>query len=393
MNKSPFQVLRGGLLDTAETSPKEFVSAYVTNTRLMGVVGMYIHFALPQNEYLKDLHQFFYFDAEEYSFETYRSVLGNDKVQIQEIEGSMFGGLGADKISITLEEAKHVLHEYVLLNRQRRLPMPKGMEEYKFLLTSAPLLSEPEEYMLDAKLCVKPASPYEVVNYFLMRCFGKDFRGASYLASPDLKMELFPDFKGGTFLKNDIEFNEDDHTYTSESLVEFGNNYYIAVTTIVVQHMKVVSYERNSAFKISHQEAALMLGRAELITVYDIVDDFSEFGRGATELTANAQITKYDSGTLYMMYNPNNNHVNKKNYRLNEDVLGTYFISDGGQLICAAYGIDQVLQLEWDLVRSPYRKKLEPVEKYQFKEPVLYEFIQSGIDDFVMFVEMITFDE
>lgn len=393
MNKSNFTLLRGGLLDTANTSRKDFVSAYVTNTRLMGVVAMYIHFALPDNEHLQDLHQFFYFDAEEYSFETYRSVLGNDREQIQEIEGSMMGGLGAEKVSIDLEEAKFILHEYIRLNYQRKLPLPSGLEEYRFLLETDAALSEPAQYILRAKQCVKPESPYEVVNYFLMRCFGKDFTAAAYLAAPGLELERFPDFKGGTFLKNSIELNQKDGTYTSESLVEFGNQYYVAITSITIENMKVKAYERNSSFKISAPEAAMMLGRCELITVYDIIEDISDFGRCATDLTANAAITKYDSGTLYMMFHPHNKHVNKSEYRLNEDVLGTYFISDGGQLICAAYGIDEVLQMEWDLVRSPYRKKLVPLEKYQFKEPILYEFIQSGFSSFEDFVLAITMED
>jgi len=393
LNKSDFKVLRGGLLESAATSKKEFVSAYVTNTRLMGVVGMYIHFRLPENQLLQDLHQFFYFDAEEYSFETYRSVLGNEREQIQEIEGSMMGGLGAEKMSIDLEEAKFVLHEYIRLNYQRKQPLPTGLEEYRFLLETDARLSEPAQYILQAKLCVKPESDYEVVNYFLMRCFGKDFTGASYLAAANVELELFPDFKGGTFLKNSIEKDSSDGSYTSESLVEFKNQYYIAVTSIQVEKMKVHRYERVSSFKISDAEAAMMLGRPELISVYDIAEDISDFGRGATDLTANATITKYDSGTLYMMFNPHNKHVNKKEYRLNEDVLGTYFVSDGGQFICASYGVDEVLQLEWDLVRSPYRKKLVPVDKYQFKEPIMYEFIQSGFDNFEDFVEAITMFE
>ena len=390
MNKSNLTILRGGLLETVATSKREFVSAYVTNTRLMGVVGMYIHFRLPDNVHMQDLHQFFYFDAEEYAFETYRSVLGNDHTQIQEIEGSMMGGLGAEKIAIDLEEAKYVLHEFIRLNYQRKLPLPKGLEEYQFLLETDATLSEPAQYILHAKLCVKPQSDYEVVNYFLMRCFGKDFAGAAYLAAPDLKMELFPDFKGGTFLKNTITEDPSDGSYTSESLVEFKNQYYLTVTSIRIERGKVRDYHRVSSLHISDAEAAMLLGRSELISVYDINEDISDFGRNATELTANATITKYDSGTLYMMFHPNNNHVNKKDYRLNEDVLGTYFLSEGGQLILAAYDVDAVLQLEWDLVRSPFRKKVTPVEKYHFKEPILYEFIQSGFEHFEDFVEMIT---
>jgi len=390
LNKSDLKVLRGGLLDTAITSRKDFVSAYVTNTRLMGVIGMHIHFKLPDNEIIDDLHQFFYFDAEEYGFETYRSVLGSDADKIKEIEGSLIGGLGGEKVPLSFEEAKAILHEYVLMNVTRNLPLPEGIAEYRFLLEKDAMLSEPERYILQGKQCVRLESEYELVNYFLMRCFGKDFTGASYLASSDVDFDLFPEFKAATFLKNKVKKDPSDQTLVSESLVEFEGRYYMAVTSIKVDHMKVRSYEKISSFQISSTEAAMLLARPEYITVYDVTEDLSGFDRSATDLTANAMITRHDSGTLYMMFHPNNKHVNKKEYRLNEDVLGLYFLSDSGQLICAAYTIDDVLKLEWDLVRSPYRKRLAPVEKYQFQEAVLYEFIQSGFPYFEEFVEAIS---
>jgi len=390
LNKSDLKVLRGGLLDTAITSRKVFVSAYVTNTRLMGVIGMHIHFKLPENEIIDDLHQFFYFDAEEYGFETYRSVLGSDPDKIKEVEGALIGGLGGEKVPLSYEEAKSILHEYVLMNVTRNLPLPEGIAEYRFLLEKDAMLSEPERYILQGKQCVRLESENELVNYFLMRCFGRDFTGAAYLASGDVELDLFPEFKAATFLKNKVKKDASDQTLVSESLVEFGGTYYMTVTSIKVDHMKVHSYEKISAFQISSTEAAMLLARPEYITVYDVIEDLSGFDRSATDLTAGAMITKHDSGTLYMMFHPNNKHVDKEEYRLNEDVLGLYFLSESGQLICAAYTIDDVLKLEWDLVRSPYRKRLAPVEKYQFQEAVLYEFIQSGFPFFEEFVEAIS---
>lgn len=393
MNKSNLKVLRGGLLDTATTSRKEFVSAYVTNTRLMGVIGMHIHFKLPDNEMLDDFHQFFYFDAEEYGFETYRSVVGNDQDKIKEIEGSLIGGLGGEKVSLNFEEAKAILHEYVLFNVTRNLPLPEGLAEYRFLLEKDALLSEPEHYILQGKQCVKLESEYELINYFLMRCFGRDFTGAAYLAYNNVNLDLFPDFEPATFLKNSIKRDPDDGCLVSESLVECNSKYYVTVTSIQADHMKVQRYEKISAFQISSTEAAMLLARPEYITLYDVTEDMSGFNRNATELTAGAMITQYDSGTLYMMFHPNNKHVNKQEYRLNEDVLGLYFLSNQGQLVCAAYSIDDVLKLEWDLVRSPYRRRLSPVEKYQFQEAVLYEFIQSGFPYFEEFVSAISMDD
>ncbi len=78
----------------------------------------------------------------------------------------------------------------------------------------------------------------------------------------------------------------------------------------------------------------------------------------------------------------------KKEYRLNEDVLGMYFVSDSGQLISASYSLEEIRQLEIDL-ELPFGRKLIPTAKYEFQEPVLYEFIQSGFEDFELFVDAI----
>lgn len=389
MNKDNFKVIRGGLLDSANTSKKTFVSAYVTNTRLMGVLGMYIHFELPDNKALFDLHQFFYFDAEEYGFETYDSVLGTDDGRVSEIENSLIGGLGGEKIDLTLKEAQFILQEYVRFNRREKIPMPEGFDEYQFLLENEMKMTEPELYILMCKLCVHIESPYELINYFLMRCFGKDFKAAAFLTTQDFDVERFPDFKAGTFCKNTIDKGDEPNSYISESLVEFDDSYYVVVTHVKLAQMQICHYERISAFRVSSAEAAMMLSRSEFVSVYKMLADASTFTTTSTKLTANAMITKHDTGILYMIFHPNNKHVAKKEYRLNEDVLGMYFVSDAGQLISAAYSLDEIRQLEIDLGTSSFGRKIIPTAKYEFQEPVLYEFIQSGFEDFELFVDAI----
>ena len=389
MKKDNFKVIRGGLLDSANTSRKTFVSAYVTNTRLMGVLGMYIHFKLPDNKALFDLHQFFYFDAEEYGFETYDSVLGPDDGRVSEIESSLIGGLGGEKIDLTLREAQFILQEYVRLNRKENIPMPEGFAEYEFLLEEDIHMTEPELFILMCKQCVQIDSPYELINYFLMRCFGKDFGAAAYLTTQDFDLELFSDFRAGTFCKNTIDKGNAPNSYINESLVEFDDSYYVIVTHVELSQMRICNYERISAFRVSSAEAAMMLSRSEFVSVYKMLADASTFTATSTKLTPGAMVTKHDTGILYMIFHPNNKHVAKKEYRLNEDVLGMYFVSDSGQLISASYSLEEIRQLEIDLGTSSFGRKLIPTAKYEFQEPVLYEFIQSGFEDFELFVDAI----
>lgn len=389
MKNNRFQLLRGGLLDSAQTSRKIFVSAYVTNTRLMGVLGMYIHFKLPDNQLLSDFHQFFYFDAEEYGFETYKSILGNDETRLCEIENALIGGLGGEKISITLREARFLLQEYVRLNRRSHLPLPDGYEEYKFLLEQDIFLPDPELYVLMYKQCITPKNHYELINYFLMRIIGRDFGAASFLTNQRFPLDLFPEFTAGTFCKNTIDKGDLPDTFVCESLVEFEDNYYIAISMVTLQGMTISEFERISLFKISSAEAALMLSRSEFVTVYQMAQPSFFFTGTSTSLVQTAMATPHDNGILYMMFHPNNKHVAKQEYRLNEDILGMYYISDSGQLIAAAYSAEEIQALEHDLYHSPMKEVLTPSGRYEFQEPVLYEFIQSGFMNFHDFVDAI----
>ena len=79
MNKPVFTVIEGGLLTAYNDRKKHFVSAYVTDTRLMGVLAIYAHWRTDGADEDFDLHQFFYIDCEEMGLETYKSVIGSDR--------------------------------------------------------------------------------------------------------------------------------------------------------------------------------------------------------------------------------------------------------------------------------------------------------------------------
>ena len=183
--QTQFTILRDGLAETADSSEKVFLSSYVTDTRLMGVIGVYIHWKLPENTTQTDFHQFFYFDAEEYGFDTYKGILtgesGSGLNELKNIENSLLGGLGGKQVNLTEQEVRYLVQEYTALNRKMNLDLPEGYDEYKFLLTPEVHLENTEKYVLMSKQCPVLSSPYQVLNYFLMRCFGKDFGAAKFL--------------------------------------------------------------------------------------------------------------------------------------------------------------------------------------------------------------------
>ena len=394
MKNQKLTIIRGGLSDSPNDNQKIFLSAYVTDTRLMGVIGMYIHWSVPENPVLKDFHQFFYFDSDEFGFETYIGIMGNDANTIKNTEHTMIDVLGGKKIDISEKEAIYILNQYVKLNKKKNLELPEGHREYEFLLKSDVFLSKSELHVLMSKQCTNIDTPYTAINYFLMRSFGKDFDAASFLAKDGVPIDLFPEMESADLCKNSIDKSDKiQDEYICESVIEYDEYYTLVITNITLEENIISTFEKISSFKISAAEATMMLSRPEFISVFDLMCSPEDFTQNSTILAQHSMLTVHDYGKLFLIFNLNNDHISKQTYRLNEDVFGLYFITDIGQLIAASYNLHDIHTLEKDLSKSEFNKFLVPVSKYEFKDPVLYEFVQSNFDDFEEFIEAIKDDD
>lgn len=392
MSKPLLTVIEGGLSPSKENTEKQFAGAYITNTRLMGVMGMYVHWKLPEYPSCPDFHQFFYFDAEEYGFESYRSVMGNRVEEIAAIEQTMINGLGGRKNELSEKEVRFVLWQYLLFNKERNIPLPEGFNEYEFLLEEPSDYSDAAKWELVQKLCDPIGSDFHVINYFLMRCFGHDYEAASWLCRPDVPLYLYKDIHPqATFCKNTIDADpEEEGAYLCESLIEYQGQYHLIVSRLTVDNNLVISsFEACSGFMISSSEAAMMLAKPEFITVYEVLIPTDEFAELLGQVPLNCLITPHQNGKLYMMFHNHNDHVNRQIFMLSADVSGIYYLTDSGQLLAAAYDLPGIHALEKDLRKSVLSPYMVATGKYEFKEPVLYEFVESSFDDFNEFVEFI----
>jgi len=389
-----FTVIKGGNEDGF--AHRRFVSAEITDTRLMGVVGLHIHWEVKEAGFLTGFHQFFYFDAEEYGLDSYRSYRGDDEDEVEIIIDSMFGGLGGKMVALTEREAQFLVQDFVRDTQLMRLRLPEPREEYAFLLEPE-LPIEPELlWGVAAKMCVELQSEYELVHYFLMRSFGKDKKGLSYVSDMEGiesgRIEDVAEPNGGTLYRNTIEefINEDGSvSYLSESLVEVDrlNQYRLIMTEVKAAGGKVIYAKRRSAFTVTTQEVAMMLSRSEFVTVFDVLCDPEEAQRILEETLTTAMKSRHESGKLFMVFHQNNEHVNRRIFRLNDDIHGLYFMTDYGQLITGAYTLPAIWDAERKLQKSPLGVVLIPIGKYEFKEPVLLDFVQSDYDDFEEFLE------
>lgn len=391
MTERKFTVIKGGAAAALSNNSRSFLSGFITDTRLMGVVGLYIHWELSNTEFASDFHQFFYFDAEEYGFETYKSLLGSDPEALAITEQALIGGLGGNKVNVNEREATYLVQKYVAMNEELSLPLPDGKNEFEFLLDEPITLSESENEVLIDKLSTPIVSEYQLINYFLMRVFGRDFEAAAYLATNDFSLNILPEDQGATLCKNSVEefFDENGCSYLCESLIEYDGKYKLVVSEIYLSEGKVSGTKKRSSFFVTSAEAAMMLNHPEFITVYEILTEMEDFLKRFTSLSANSMQTLHENGRLYLEFNKNNDHVNRKVFRLNEDIHGLYYATDFGQLIIAAYSLSEIHEIEKSLSKSEVCTCIIPTAKYEFKEPILYEFIQSDFDDFSDFLDFL----
>ncbi|MDR2355688.1 MAG: hypothetical protein LBE16_05790 [Clostridiales Family XIII bacterium] len=388
MNEARLRVIRGGLHPAAHKTERRFSSAFATDTRLMGVFVLYIHWIRGEADTDADLHQFFYIDTEKFGLETYRGIEGNNAALLYETEQTLLGGLGGNKTDITEDEATFIIQKYSDMAKTSGTGLPAGKEAFAFILDKKVSLTSIEEDILFRKLCAPLESNEHAINYFLMRYFAKDAEAVKRLSTRPIPMSMAPNKQSETLCKNTIEpyINPSGVSYLCESLIENNHRYQLVLSEIYMNARRVSFFCIRSCFFISASEAAMMLGRPEYITIYEILIEPEDLRKTLARIYPGAMQKKRDGGCLYLQFKSNNDHLKESVYRLNDDIRGVFFVTDQGQFIAVAYSLAAINRIEKEL-QSAVRMGLRISERYEFKESVFYEFMQSDFLDFSDFVD------
>ncbi len=389
------KVLEGGFgsLDPADI---RFHDASITDTRLMGVLGMHLCWEVGEGAGARLWHQYYYYDIEELGLDTLVFYTDEDQHGADDVEKAQFGGLGARMVAITEREARYLAAYFVEQTKERKQPVPESVSAIGFLLKDAPVLSEDELQALNAKMCVPVKSDYAVANYYLMRCFGHDPEGAALLAADQAAAAGYHAIalpEHATFLRNRIVQQEGRlgfRDYYCESLVEAGNTHYIVSSQLEIADRKVLRAEKGSCFPITVTEASLLLNREEFVTVYEILGDETmrfAFDNLFDDYSLGMSLTSHETGDMFMQFKPTNEHVEKHLYMLSDDVRAMYYLTDFGQLILAAYDVQSALEEEERLAASKMASCLAVSDRFRFHDDVLLDFVSSDSEDFRAFVE------
>ena len=389
---SPFTALKGGLDgkpadNTEEQKPYIFVSAWITDTRLMGVNAMCISW---KDRLDTELHQFFYFDAVDTGFERFDEVTGSDADQLKEKEASYAGGLGGRKIDLTEDEALYLIQYFIKVNKRTGEPLPNITIRLKRMLQHKIEPDDETKANIMQKICKAPLSTNERVNYFMMRICDSDEDGIRFLSGGRLGHEVSP-ARGNlyTLHSNKITF-ETKNKAVCRSLVECDQKYELWISEIRLNRGVISLYKRTSRMKISDTEAYMSLSHSEFIMVFKLAEDAEKLTQDSTPFTRRSSFVEEEDGVSFMLFRPNNNHVDTSDFKLYDDIFGIYHITSTGQFICSSSDQRDLAMMELDLVFSPIYKSMELIGNYELNEPVMAQFLSSGYDDFNDFLKQIT---
>lgn len=396
-----FKIIKGGLPDKPSY---KFIDAYVTDTRLMGVLGLRVHwlmYPIDPNDIdgIKDIYHFYYYDIEELGLDSLKIFELSDDEAVRLATKSCFGGLGANMMMVSEKEARYLINSFVDGTIAKKEELPKSLSQASFVLEEKPVLTEEEIDNLSYKMCTGIRTNYGVVNYYLMRMFGYDFEGAKLLRDKKASKENFDEVflsAAATFLQNSIEeFKDDDGkvSYLSESLVQTETGHSIVTSEIQLEGQRVIYAKKKREFEISVEEASMILLRHEYVTAYKILVPMETFDADFASFSIGTTKTSHENGDMYMDFRPNNDHVEEKVFNLNADLAAIYFVADSGELLVGSYSPEDMVRTENTIRNSSIMPDTFLVARMQFANEMIYEFAQSGFLSFADFIQSLNIQE
>ena len=359
----------------------EFNFAKVTNSRLMGTMGLIISW----NDKSDRIVQYFLLDAEGLGLADYVSLKNPTKDEAYREEERLMGGLGSDRIRIYKDEALFLVKYFGNKNYYYEKDLPGEVNEYIDII---------EKYETDLtikdiypKICKTIDDEIEFINYMTMRFIAWDRESLRYFSENEEISNMHITNINGTLLKNTVTSKGKDR-YISEALYEDNDGYYTSRIAFSI-------YKKDGQFKIG----SIMVTDKEPIFDFEVFDEISkpEFVSiyNINNVGAFLDIFHKDNpfvlrsdmedSVFFTRFNFNNNHVKNEVYVINNDIKAIYY-QIGDELFVGTYSDNDRKYIN-KILQCNYKEYLDIKEELYFEENVLYDFVESGSDDFDDFLD------
>ncbi len=386
MKEHHLTILKGGLV-SKEDSRKAFVSAYVTDSRLTGEIAMHIHWHVLDCSEASNLYQFFSFRITEPYIADYAGFWHDDLEDIQDFESSLLGDKAAKKMDISEKEARRLFQQYHDLARKNNCSLPPEKGEFLFLTHPRENPTPEEVAFLLSKQCGEIPSDHALIHYFFKALFGKDKEILSLLAREDL-IKTPSAHDAGVLIKNTIQGQGPDYSCTS--LLQGPIKSQLIQSQITLKNGQVISREIISTLPLTEAEYHMQTKRTEFLTLYTLtpgkqgplVNDF--FINDATYLGENID------GHFFFVYHKSRHYLDLPVYWDSSAILGSYYISPQRELLLTAGSLQDIHTLEQLMKKSPLGQYLTLNRRYEFPNPVLHDFIDSGEESLKDYLDYFT---
>ena len=330
----------------------KFNFAKVTNSRLMGTMGLLINWEDKQDKIV----QYFLLDAEGLGLADYVSLKNPTKDEAHREEERLMGGLGSDRIRISEDEALFLVKYFGNKNSYYEKPLPGEVEEYIDIINKYETNLNIEDIYM--KICKPIKDEVEFINYMTMRFIAWDRESLRYFSSSEEIANMHITNINGTLLKNTV-IPKGNKRYISEALYEDNDGYYTSKIAFSIE-------ENQDGFKISSM----------VVTDKEPIFDKD-----------NPFVLKSDmeNGTFFTRFNFNNDHVKENVYVINNDIKAIYYQMEN-EFFVGTYS-DKDRKYINKILQCNYKEYLDIKEELYFEENVLYDFVESESNDFYDFLD------
>lgn len=375
-------------MNLIENKRLTFIKAEATNTRLMGVVGLLAYFTDLKGQ---SIIQIYHLDYESYGIDGFYHLINPEERELENLILGVTGGLGGEFVPVSYDEFIFLIKSAYAVD-ESCLDTLVDFEIFEDQFESFyAALSLEEESALYAFLSPEIKSPEILLNYFLMRLIGADYKATLCLYKAGFFDESFELVQAPqTLIKNTISHkktHKNKAVFLCESIVDLEENYALIVTEIEVDllDMKVVKACEIERLTLSSIEAAFNLNVPEFMVVCTVCDAFFE-RRFAIQ---NPEMMKqnYRSGNLYIEFNKDNGHVGENPYRLSGDVYAMYYFTLSGQLLVCSLKAENIETLDAFFEENGvYGESLMRICEIRLDDPMLLTFANSSYDNFFDFL-------
>ena len=263
--------------------------------------------------------------------------------------------------------------------------MPGDVEEYIDIIKNyKSKLTFEQVYPIISK---KVYDEVEFINYMTMRFIARDRESLKYFSGSDEISNNHITKINGSLLKNKVT-KRGEGVYISEALYEDEDGYYTCKIAFNIEkvkdNFKIKSLLVTDKEPIYDFEVFDEISKSEFIDVYKL-ENKDEFLNRFYEDNPFMLKSEMEEGVFFTRFNFNNNHVKEDVYVINNDIKSIYY-QLGEELFVGTYSEKDRKYIN-KLLLTKYKDFLTVSESYFFEENVLYDFVESGSDDFEDFLD------